>query len=343
MKFRLPVWEEIPTYASLVPLFFLFRGGHWQGPAISFLIALSFLISGNRASAGVQRDAQISYFEKQRILEGILLTLVAAFGMVGAADGFFPRRLCLGLLYGAFAIAVVSLGRFYVQQFGFSRDSVKKAVPVGLVFFIFMALPLISIAKDYGFNREAKLYEYSLLGNKEQVQALLALGTSPNATINGKTALTVALMNGKEEVAIALLEAGANPGLDSRGIGTSLHALVKADYAFSKGSRKFLIENVIRHGASIHQTDGMGETPFFIALRSRDIETAEMLLAVGANLNFQNPAGETSLIRAVQGNDVAGVDFLLRKNCDRNIRDRNGKTALDYAEGRPVLLALLKS
>lgn len=343
MKFRLPVWEEIPTYATLVVLVSLFRGGHWQWPVISTLIALNVLIIGNRAAAGVQRNDQLSYFEKRRILEGVLFTLAAALGVAGIADGFFPRVLCIGLLYCAFGIAVVFLGRFYFRHYGFSRDSVKRAIPVGLVVLIALSLPLISIVNHYGFSRQTKLYEYSILGKKEEVQVLLALGTSPNVTVNGKTALTVAVMNGKEEVALALLEAGANPGLESQGIGTSLHALVKADYVFSKVRRKFLIESVIRHGASIHQPDSTGETPFFIAMRSRDLETAEMLLAEGADANFQNPAGETSLIRAVQGNDVAGVDFLVRKKCDLKIRDRNGKTALDYAEGRPVLLALLKS
>ena len=115
--------------------------------------------------------------------------------------------------------------------------------------------------------------------------------------------------------------------------------------AVEKGSgdvAMFLIEN----GAEVNVTDTNGNTPLiFIIHKIGNLEITQRLLENGAAVNAQNRTGETALMYAAWRGHSDIVQLLLENRADVNIKNRQGDTALTLAEskGHLEIVQMLRS
>ena len=217
-------------------------------------------------------------------------------------------------------------------------------------------------------------------GKAETAKALLGLGTDINDVMrpesrNGKypkrgtSALLLAVENGHFDLAVELLEAGADPN-DARSGFTPLHTLTwirKPDIGEStagapkpKGSGKRNSEQFIRelvaHGADVNfqltsgrkagggRVSQIGATPFFMAADRADLAYLKLLLELGADPFIPNVDGTTPLMVAAgigstapeeeagsESECLAAVEFLVSLGADVNVVDANGETAMHGA------------
>ena len=111
---------------------------------------------------------------------------------------------------------------------------------------------------------------------------------------NGRSALFLAVERRDEQLAVALLGAGADPNI----------------------------------------ADKLGQTPLIMAVRWGALKISQALLDAGANVNHQDSRGTTALMAAiVQGHKTArtAVQLLIEHGADASLRDISGKTALQCA------------
>ena len=129
----------------------------------------------------------------------------------------------------------------------------------------------------------------------QQVQALLARGTTPNAYhYQGNTALGLAIETGKLEICRLLIQAGA-------------------DTEF------------------VHW--GQRQSALLNAVKRRKTEVIKLLIEGNVNLNLQGEeGGETALIEAVRYCNLDAVRLLVEAGADVTIRDRLGHAALYYVD-----------
>lgn len=344
MKPRLPVWDEIPLVASLACLPLLIFPGRWQGTLLMALISVYWIIQGVMTGAQTRKTEPLSGPEKDRLLGGMFFSLVAYLQIAG----FQGTRLsnAIFLTVGGISLAIV------VGVLGWVKFRIKDSDHSLRWFFLLLVIVpvfLIGIGRlssESGsiFNRNASLYKNCWLGNKEEVAFLLELGASPNATGDEISALSVALESGNHDVAVLLLRSGTSrQGQPAGDASSPFHRAIRTDVNASGSTLRELFKLLVKAGWDINEIDSNCETALMYALRGGDTLAAGILIECGAKPDFVNKQGETALHLAVKRDDPAAVIHLLKANADRNIRDRNGKTALDYAEGRPVLLALLNS
>ncbi len=130
-------------------------------------------------------------------------------------------------------------------------------------------------------------------GNLELLEWLLRNGASVNArNLNGQTPLYYARNN--EKSAELLLRYKADPNIpDYRG-NSILHRLVEN----GNPRKRELLSFFIRHGVSLDQKNGNGETPLSRSFYLEDIETMKVLLENGADPNISGPRGWSLLDRA---------------------------------------------
>jgi ankyrin repeat protein len=138
---------------------------------------------------------------------------------------------------------------------------------------------------------------------------LLAAGANPNdSSPDGTSALVLAAHSGNRDVALALLDKGADP--NNLGIGYSaLHAAILR-------SDLILVKALLAHGANpnIRMTRGtpvrrnstdffllaplIGSTPYLLAAKFLEPEIMQILIAGGADPKLTMPDGATALMLA---------------------------------------------
>ena len=217
-------------------------------------------------------------------------------------------------------------------------------------------------------------------GRTEVVRALLKAGINVNeatdsrravgkAPSKGTSALILAIENGYYELALMLLEAGADPN-DQRSGFMPLHVMTwvrKPPRGEDRGmppppelggmnSLQF-IKELVKRGADVNArlangSGGLGKfntkgaTPFFMASATADIPYMKLLLELGADPSIGNVDRCTPLIAACgihvgsdAANEVAGEEpevleaakLLLKHGADVNAVDANGETAMHGA------------
>lgn len=130
------------------------------------------------------------------------------------------------------------------------------------------------------------LHEDADEGALETVDLLLERGADPDAASERGSPLLIASFDGRDEVAIALLDGGAD----------------------------------------VDSEDPDGWTPFVAASSIGDAELVEMLLARGADIDHRTNAGDTALLRAATNADAPVVDLLLGLGADASISSRASST-----------------
>lgn len=228
-------------------------------------------------------------------------------------------------------------------------------------------------------------------GHIDSVKRLLSAGVDVNAAMHpkskgnrtprdGTSALQLAVESGHFELALIMVQDGADPN-DQRSGFTPLHALSwvrKPDRGENskgdpspRGSGRLtslaFVRELINAGADVNTrlnkgTGGRavlnknGATPFLLAAKTCDIPFMKLLLELGADPEIPNSEGCMPImaaagigVRAV--GEEAGtepevletIDFLMKLGADVNAKDDNGETAMHGAAYRnfPEVVASL--
>lgn len=158
-------------------------------------------------------------------------------------------------------------------------------------------------------------------------EALLRDGARVDArdAASGASALILACMEGRRELAAALVARGAKINV------TDKTGRTAPQYACLTG-RPDLVELLLAHGAKVNTRSREGDGPLHNAAARGDVVVAAMLLEKGAKVNAKGPAGLSPLMLAVFGSPEM-VDLLLEHGARIDQRDENGNTALICAAG----------
>lgn len=218
-------------------------------------------------------------------------------------------------------------------------------------------------------------------GRLDAVRALLEAGADVNETApDGTSALSIACLNQHWELALMLLERGANPNAAAQGW-TPLHLLAKArtpelgrfprPETTGRVSSLDLARQLIAHGADVnaratkeiedgyrHRLTWVGTTPFFVAAKGVDHQMMRLLSEAGADPLLANADNITPLMAAAgvemfysgedDGTDedsLEAVMLALRLGGDVTAASRRGETALHGAAKRgylPLLTLLIE-
>ncbi|MEZ0325126.1 MAG: ankyrin repeat domain-containing protein [Fimbriimonas sp.] len=113
----------------------------------------------------------------------------------------------------------------------------------------------------------------------------------PNGTeVRGShTALTASLLDGADDLALALVRAGAN--VNSRSEAQITPLMVAAQFGRPVETLKLLID----HGADVNAQNVWGDTPLHLAARNGDKAAVRFLLSNGADPFAKNAAGQRPL------------------------------------------------
>jgi type 1 glutamine amidotransferase len=170
----------------------------------------------------------------------------------------------------------------------------------------------------------------------------LHLAANPDVARRGQNAsltpLHQAILRNRTAIALALLDAGADPNLPDGSRRTPLHlAVVRSNLE--------LVRALLARKATSNQLDQLGWTPLHHAAARDQVEIARALLAAGADPKQLSELGGTPLHEAAASGGEEMVRLLLNAGVDPSVVSKMGVTALDIARGRSnqAAIAILES
>jgi len=184
--------------------------------------------------------------------------------------------------------------------------------------------PAVALPLPEELNED--LYEAVLHEEFENIDRLLKAGVDVNVRFeDGYTPLIVAAVVGHLEVALVLIENGANVNVRNLENGKSL--LEMAAWEGNMKMASVLLEN----GACLNSHNKAGLTPLMVAVRNGHHEMVVRLLDNGADVNAKDVNYFTPLMIAVLGNHIDTVLVLLEKGAEVNVEAIDGSTPLTLA------------
>jgi len=148
--------------------------------------------------------------------------------------------------------------------------------------------------------------------------------------------LEQAVLRKKPEIAIILLEAGADPNSTNASQRTPLHLAVERN-------SPEIATALLKAGAKPNELDKDGWTPLHHAAAKNQLETAKALLAGGADPMTLSARGGTPLHEAAASGGKEIIVLLLEAKVDPAVKAQDGVTALDIAKeykNQPAIDAL---
>lgn len=148
----------------------------------------------------------------------------------------------------------------------------------------------------------------------------------------GTALLQAATYRGDPELALHLLNMGANPNAKTSDGSPALIEVIET--GLIRGGARASMEitrALLDRGADPNSTDRNGQTPLIAAAFTADRELVRLLLAHGANVNAKDNNGLTPLMGA-RGRGV--VEQLVAAGADVNDADSEGRTSLMHAAWR---------
>jgi ankyrin repeat protein len=165
--------------------------------------------------------------------------------------------------------------------------------------------------------------------------ALLRSGADANK--RGDLGLTALMWAHSTAMAKLLLGHGANVNVQDKNGGTALM------YAIDDGNTDVALL-LLNSGANVNARANIdGKTALMSATTHKNWRVIEALLAKKASINIVDNAGKTALIEASgPEGDASVATYLLKHGARADIVDRSGKTAVDYARwSHPELIPAL--
>jgi ankyrin repeat protein len=139
------------------------------------------------------------------------------------------------------------------------------------------------------------------------------------------TALDEAVMRGKLEMVLALIDAGADVNRRNNYGRTALMFL-------TDDTSPEVARALIKAGAKVNLKDEDGETALMMAAeRFEDGAIVELLLEEKAEVNAVSKSGKTALMKAAEEGHTASVRALIDAGAEVNARDADGESALKKA------------
>lgn len=180
---------------------------------------------------------------------------------------------------------------------------------------------------------DQKLVDAALVGTAKQMTSLLRRGATPNAVGDGgTTAVYAAALRDDSVIVGLLLEAGADPNLESAGDGEGTPLCAASSWGHSAAVRELLAHDADPNQREAGVGGSAGYTPLLWASRGGHHVTARMLLEAGADPNAEAD-GDTPLLFAVEHGSVAVVRLLLDNGADPGVANGAGRRPLEIAEG----------
>ncbi|XP_014229216.1 ankyrin-3-like [Trichogramma pretiosum] len=157
----------------------------------------------------------------------------------------------------------------------------------------------------------------------------------------GKTALHLALENGRTNIAKWLLRKGADPTLANPEGSTALHLICKMNHP--KALMNLILKKCLgkRQPLPLDAQNKEGKTALHLALEKGHREVVQLLLERGADPNLAHPEGLTALQLICKMDSSYALMRLLFEISDKknqplplDAQDKEGKTALHLALGK---------
>ncbi len=148
--------------------------------------------------------------------------------------------------------------------------------------------------------------------------------------------LEQAVLRNKPDIALVLLEAGADPNSTNDAKRTPLHLAVDRN-------SPAIATALLKAGAKPDLLDKDGWTPLHHAAAKNQLETAKALLDGGANPMTLSARGGTPLHEAAASGSAELIALLLEHKVDPGVKAQDGVTALDIAKeykNQPAIDAL---
>ena len=181
----------------------------------------------------------------------------------------------------------------------------------------------VDAANDYGVTA---LSLACLNRNSEIVALLLQASANPNlAQWTGETPLMTCARTGSAAAVKALLDHGADPNARESKRGQT--ALM---WALSEKHPQVAL-TLIERGADLQTRSKGGFTPLMFAAQRGDLASAQALLAAGADANAATPEYGSVLVVASSSGQEEMALYLLDQGAEPNAADGNGVTALHHA------------
>jgi uncharacterized protein len=93
-----------------------------------------------------------------------------------------------------------------------------------------------------------------------------------------------------------------------------------------------MVEQLLKHGATVDARNFCGQTPLMLAVKSGYVHIAEVLLAAGASVSAVcSESGSTALHYAAASNDADTLKLLLERGADATVVDADGDLPLHVA------------
>ena len=204
-------------------------------------------------------------------------------------------------------------------------------------------------------NNQSAILEAAYKGDLDKVQSLVQqdpeiarMQGSPEHW-EGATPLILVALGGHLEIAVLLIEHGANVNPVSQ----DGSALLMAVW----GGHLPMVRLLLERGADPNVASASGETPLMAAAYKGFLEIGQLLIKKGAILDCRTTVGTTDFFKtsppvcgesplhlAAAYGHTSFVELLLHKGADINIKDHTGQTPKHWAAryGKEELIPLFK-
>jgi ankyrin repeat protein len=225
-----------------------------------------------------------------------------------------------------------------LEQIGikFNEDEFYKNVVQGNAEIVRIFLRA-GMSSDVKRDDTTVLMEAARRAHSEIAIELINAGADINAQDSyGATPLIFAGISGASEVMVTLIRKGANVNAKDYMGRTALIEVLTSENEHKPG----IIQSLIDAGADVNARANFGNTAFMMAANS---PYAKAMIDAGADVNAKNDEGNTALMMAVAYGNIQAVETLIDAGADVNAEDNYGVTALMRAKDNPEIAKILRN